>query len=108
LLCSKTRSGQVTDEIIGRDFDMEISEITHSLKKLTNKAQFYYSNEAEAIINYSVKDKRRIEALLDLILDFCFDKDMLLIYKRLVRYYYCIDEKAAIFYINAYRELYYE
>ena len=85
---------------------MEISEITHNLKELTKKAQLYYSNEVESIINYNVKDKSRIEALLDLILDFCFDKDILLIYKKLVRYYYNIDENAAIFYINAYRVLY--
>jgi hypothetical protein len=85
---------------------MEISEIENKFKKLTNKAQFYYSNEVESIINYRVEDKRRIEALLDLILDFCFDKDILLIYKKLVRYYYGIDEDAAISYINAYRELY--
>lgn len=85
---------------------MEISEIARQLKGFTKQAQVNYRNEVEVIINYRVEDKHRIETLLDLILDFCFDKDMLLIYKRCVRYYYGIDEEAAISYINAYRELY--
>jgi DNA-directed RNA polymerase delta subunit len=89
-----------------QNFDMKISEIAHELKELTKQAQINYSNEVEDIIKYRVKDKHRIEALLDLILDFCFDKEVIIIYKKLVKYYFTIDVVAAIYYINAYRELY--
>jgi hypothetical protein len=85
---------------------MEINEIELKLKELAKEAQLYYNVEVEFIIKCRLEDKHRIEALLDLILDFCFDKNMLLIYKKLARYYYSIDEEAAISYINAYRELY--
>ena len=85
---------------------MKISEIAHEIKGLTKQAQINCSNEVEAIIKYRVKNKHRIEALLDLILDFCFDKEVHIIYKKLVKYYFTIDEEAAISYIYAYRELY--
>ena len=85
---------------------MEINEIAHQFKKITKQAKFNYSNEVEVIIKCRIKDKYRIEALLDLILDFCFDRDILLVYKKLVKYYFILDEEAAIAYIYAYRELY--
>jgi len=43
--------------------------------------------------------------LLDGILDFCFDADMLLLYKKLCRYYFNIDPVATVSYINFYREM---
>ena len=61
--------------------------------------------EVEAIIQSGERDNQRIEHQLDHMLDFCCDPDMLLVYKRLCRYYYGIDAVAAAGYVNAYREM---
>jgi len=38
-------------------------------------------------------------------LGFCWDKNMLKLYKKLCRYYYGIDEHAAASYVYAYKEM---
>ncbi|MBN1906366.1 MAG: hypothetical protein JW927_14840 [Deltaproteobacteria bacterium] len=51
------------------------------------------------------QDAKRIEWCLTYMLDFCFDDGMLLLYKRLCRYYYYINPEATVFYVNSYREM---
>jgi len=41
-------------------------------------------------------------------LDYCFNEGMLLLYKKLYRYYFDINPEATAFYVNAYRELWEE
>jgi len=38
-------------------------------------------------------------------LDFCFDAQMLMLYRKLCRHLYSIDPSAAADYINAYKEM---
>jgi len=38
-------------------------------------------------------------------LDFCFDDEMLVFYKKLCRYYIDIDPEATASYVQAYREM---
>ena len=38
-------------------------------------------------------------------LDFCFDDEMLMLYKKLCRYYFDIDSAATASYVNIYREM---
>jgi hypothetical protein len=38
-------------------------------------------------------------------LNFCFDDGMLVLYKKLCRYYFDIDPKATVSYVHAYREM---
>ena len=38
-------------------------------------------------------------------LDFCFDDAVLVLYKKLCRYYYDIDPEATVSYVNAYRDM---
>lgn len=85
---------------------MDVSGIVQRLKELTKLAEVNYGYEVEEIIKFRVEDEERIETSLDLMLDCCFDKEVLLVYKKLVKYYYGINEVASISYINAYRELY--
>jgi hypothetical protein len=61
--------------------------------------------EVDAIIQSGERDAQRIEHQLDHMLDFCCDPDMLVVFKRLCRYYYGIDPVAAAGYVNAYREM---
>lgn len=61
--------------------------------------------EVGAIIQSGEQDTQRIEHQLDHMLGFCCDPDMLLVFKRLCRYYYDIDPVATAEYVNAYREM---
>jgi len=59
--------------------------------------------EVDAIIQSGERDTNHIEHQLDHMLGFCCDPDMLLVFKRLCRYYYDIDPVATIEHIQAYR-----
>lgn len=85
---------------------MDVSGVVQRLKEFAKLVEVNYGYEIEKIIKLRVEDEERVETLLDLILDCCFDKAVIIIYKRLVKYYYGINEVAAISYINAYSELY--
>ena len=61
--------------------------------------------EADAIIQSGEQDTQRIEHQLDHMLGLCCDPDMLVVFKRLCRYYYGIDTAAAAGYVQAYREM---
>jgi len=61
--------------------------------------------EVDAIIQSGEQDTQRIEHQLDHMLSLCCDPDMLLVFKRLCRYYYSIDSVAAAGYVQAYREM---
>jgi hypothetical protein len=39
-------------------------------------------------------------------LDFCFDDEVLVEYKRILRYYYPINPESVTFYVEQYREMY--
>jgi hypothetical protein len=61
--------------------------------------------EVNAIIQSGEQDTQRIEHQLDHMLGFCCDPDMLVVFKRLCRYYFDIDPVAAAGYVQAYREM---
>jgi hypothetical protein len=52
------------------------------------------------------KNHQNIEHLFDRMLDFCFDDEVLVEYKRILRYYYPIDPESVAFYVQYYREMY--
>jgi hypothetical protein len=63
------------------------------------------NREVDDIIRIGERDTNRIEHQLDHLLGFCCAPDMLLVFKRLCRYYDGIDPVATAEYINAYREM---
>ncbi|OGV17496.1 MAG: hypothetical protein A2X47_04000 [Lentisphaerae bacterium GWF2_38_69] len=85
--------------------DKEIRELAGNLVSLGAKAVCLYSKEVDAVIDSDSKDKHLIEMLLDGMLGFCWDKNMLKLYKKLCRYYYGIDSYAIASYVIAYREM---
>ena len=74
-------------------------------QQLAHQAEQQYSFEVEAILQEKCRDSQRIEYLLDGMLDFCFDGEMLCLYKKLCRYYYKINPVATVSYVHAYREI---
>jgi hypothetical protein len=85
--------------------DQNIGELTRRMRELAREAAPLYSVEVEAILNVRSRDSRRIERCLDGMLGFCFDDDMLLLYRKLCRYYFAIDPEATVSYVQAYREM---
>ena len=87
------------------DMVQTIGKLSVAQQQLAHQAEQQYSFEVEAILQEKYRDSRRIECLLDGMLDFCFDDEMLRLYKKLCRYYYKIDSVATVSYVYAYREM---
>ncbi|MDO9516560.1 MAG: hypothetical protein Q7J10_00775 [Methanosarcinaceae archaeon] len=87
------------------DMVQTIGKLAVAQQQIAHQAEQQYSSEVEAIIQEKDRDPQRIEHLLDGMLDFCFDDEMLHLYKKLCRYYYKIDPVATASYVYAYREM---
>jgi hypothetical protein len=87
------------------DLVQKIGAILEGTKGLAQQAVKQYSVEVESIIRERDRNPQRIEQCLDSMLGFCFDDGMLLLYKKLCRYYYYINPEATVFYVNSYREM---
>ncbi|OGS22695.1 MAG: hypothetical protein A2252_02970 [Elusimicrobia bacterium RIFOXYA2_FULL_39_19] len=57
------------------------------------------------MIASNCRDKQRIEHTLDGMLDFCFDENMLKLFKKLCRYYYKMNPSVVVEYVYAYRDM---
>ena len=82
-----------------------IRKLAVAQQQLVRQAEQQYSFEVEATLQEKCRNPQRIECLLDGMLDFCFDDEMLHLYKKLCRYYYKIDPVATVSYVYAYREM---
>jgi hypothetical protein len=98
LMKSKMRSQ--TNELV-----QAIGELAVEQQQLARQAEQQYSFEVESILRDQCREPQRIERLLDGMLDFCFDDEMLCLYKKLCRYYFKIDPVATASYVYAYREM---
>ena len=83
----------------------EIKDLIVVQQKLARQALSEYSVLVDNIVVSKTTDQNRIEHTLDGILDFCFDADMLLLFKKLCRYYFTINPLATASYINIYRKM---
>ena len=83
----------------------KITQLAKNIQSLARKAVTVYERESNKIVDSNCREKRRIEHILDGMLDFCFDKNMLALYKKLCRYYYAIDRNAAAEYVLTYRDI---
>ena len=82
-----------------------IGEPAEDAQQLARQAVQQYAAEVEAILKVQSRDLQRIERCLDGILDFCFDDEMLSLYKKLCRYYFEINPEATVSYVHFYREM---
>ena len=87
------------------DLVRSIGELAKARDQLARQAERQYGQAVEDALRTECRDPNRIEHLLDGILDFCFDPAMLLLFKRLCRYYFTIDPEVTASYVNAYREM---
>lgn len=82
-----------------------IGGLARTRNHLAHQAVQQYGSEVEAILRDQCRDPQRIEHTLDGMLDFCFDPSMLILYKKLCRYYFKIDPEATASYVYLYREM---
>lgn len=82
-----------------------IIDVAKKIQGLSKKAVIEYGREVEGIVKINCREKRKIERVLDGMLDFCFDPKMLELYRKLCRFYYDIDQDAAIRYVHYYRDM---
>jgi hypothetical protein len=82
-----------------------IGKLAVAQKQLARQAEQLYSVEVDALLRDKCRDPQHIERLLDGMLDFCFDDEMLLLFKKLCRYYFKIYPVATASYVYAYREM---
>jgi len=87
------------------DMVQTIRKIAVAQQQLARQAEQQYSFEVESILRDQCREPQRIERLLDGMLDFCFDDEMLRLYKKLCRYYFKMDPEATASYVYAYREM---
>ena len=82
-----------------------IKPLAEQMQQLHKQAYIVYKPEVDCIIKRRVKDENAIQHLLDGILGFCSDSQMLLLFKQLCRYYWDINPYATADYVNFYREM---
>jgi hypothetical protein len=87
------------------DLVQSIGEIARASCRLARQAEKQYAPEVEDVLRTRCRDPRRIEHLLDGMLDFGFDAAMVRLYKKLCRYYFEIDPRATASYVYAYRDM---
>ncbi|MBK8518761.1 MAG: hypothetical protein IPL55_21505 [Saprospiraceae bacterium] len=75
------------------------------IQALNKQAYISYVPEVDYLIIHRVKDDKTIQHILDGLLDFCGDENVLLLYKKLCRYYWDVNPQATANYINFYREM---
>lgn len=83
----------------------EIKKLAEMQQQLAHQAHESYLPLVDDIIKSKRTDVRQIERTLDGLLDFCFDDNMLMLYRKLCRHMYDFDPKAAAYYVKTYREL---
>lgn len=89
---------------------MENKELHYLIKSvidLNKKRYFIIKDEIDYIINNNINNENQIERKLDEMLDilsFYENDDTLLTYRKLCKYYFNINPRATVDYINFYKE----
>ena len=84
----------------------DIRGIANEFQAIYSQAETYYSSAIDDVIRRQSKDEKKIEHLLNYLLDFADNEKILTSYRKLCRYYYNINPQATAEYIQSYKELY--
>ncbi len=87
----------------------EIKELGNAIaalqREVVKQTLHHWKPEAERIIETNSKDINAIEHTLDALCEAAFDDEVLIVFKKLCRYYYEIDPQATAKQIQFYREM---
>ena len=84
----------------------EIKELCRALNTLSELAVSELQPQVDAIIRLRSRDEKRIQCVLDQLLDYAGFEAALDLFKQLLRYYYHINPAETASYIKSYKELY--
>ena len=82
----------------------KIKALAESQVQLAKQALQQYQPIVAQYIHDNCRDSNQIAYTLDFMLEFCFDQQMLTLYRKLCRHLYSFDPETAIDYVEAYRE----
>jgi hypothetical protein len=85
---------------------LSLVHFAQAIEALNRRAHAEYAAIVEELLRSDCLAPRRIEHTLDGLLDFCGNDEVLQLYRRLCRHYFAFDPAAAVYYVNAYREMY--
>jgi hypothetical protein len=88
-----------------REFYENIKKLVEASAHLYRLADQEFAPMVDSIIQSKCTDLRRIDKLLDDLFSFACDDRILILFKRLCRYYYPINPEVVTYYVNAYREM---
>jgi len=87
----------------------ELQELVNKIITIQNKAVLQtlliWKPKSENIIHTKSKDINDIEHTLDALCEVAFNDEVLIVFKKLCRYYYDIDPQATAEQIQFYREM---
>jgi hypothetical protein len=93
---SKTKKNKLTEPFV---------ELAKQINQLALQAVPMYATQVEDIISTKCTDANHIERTLDGMMDFCFNEKMVLLFKKLCRYYYYINAAHTAEYVEIYRQM---
>ena len=85
--------------------DKEIEALAEQMQALNKQAYETYKPEVEWLIKAQIKEEKAVQHLLDGLIDFAHDAQILLLFKKLCRHYWTINPSATADYVNLYREM---
>lgn len=88
-----------------RNFLENIKPLIEEIALIHHKAYYEYKPHVEHLIASKITDDNTIQKILDYLLDHACNDEVLLLYKKLCRYYWDINPQATADYINYYREM---
>lgn len=84
----------------------DVELLANKIQSLAILAKAEYEPVVNDIIRKKIIDEQYILCILEKLLDFCFDDEILLLYKKLCCYYYPLNRDVIADYIRYYFEMY--
>jgi hypothetical protein len=93
------------EEESSKKFIENIKPLVEQIALIHHQAYYEYKPQVAHLIDTNVKDDATIQRLLDRLLDHACNDEVLVLYKKLCRYYWDINPQATVDYVNFYREM---
>ena len=93
------------DEQNEREFLENIKALVEQTSLIHHQAYYVYKPQVENLIASKVEDDNTIEQLLDYLLQHSCNEEVLILFKKLCRYYWDLNPEATTDYVNYYREM---
>ena len=92
-------------EANAKNFFENVKPLLKSIAFLHQQAYYDYKPQVDYIITTKITDDLTIQHVLDNLLDHACNNEVLILYRRLCRYYFDINPAVTVDYINYYREM---